>query len=909
MNETSSSLDLSTLWVEYKNPDGRIYYYNAKTRQTTWTKPEGQRVMSQSELDQLLASQSDASKKHVAPIDTDTIEEETESIKNDIIPSSPTNDTSAANYNPYSYPPPTLGMPFGTFPPHLMPHMAQIMQNNFPGFGSIPPPAHLLRFMMPPFLNPTGLTAGKTLETLQTELKKLRVQLKELEGKMEKINNEASVWSEFKNPEGRPYYYNSKTTESTWDKPIVLNDVIDFQNQLEHVNKTIHESEKEAKRLESEQSQLAAVTATTTNASDKQPQQAAATPAFINGFTLEKLDNNEMRRFGESGLGADRNAIDDKSKGKARPVSTKPISGTPWCIVWTSDQQVFFFNPTSRISLWDRPEELKGRMDVDEMIQAALPQDDQTNNNNNRTTATKQKLDSTPDGTEPETKKLKSEPILATNTSNGNDNHDNEAKLVQHTTERLNITQESSYDAETKAAKQRELIPYETRIKQFREMLAEKQVSAFTTWEQEKSKIDHDLRFSLLSAKERKQEFDRYTHERADEERREKEAKIKLKKQEYRDLLIESNVSIKTTFTEFSARHSKDERFRAIEKIRDREAWFHDYMQELKIKEKQGSSRHSDKEKLKKDYFSLLKELKVTRNSSWSDTKHSGEHDSRYRAIESSSRREDWFREYQSKHIDETTTNSNETNEENIERQREKDKQNRIDASIKKRAEEVKEQLSGFQRELDKEREQLKKDKAIENFKALLTDMVRTPDAEWKETKKNLRKDSRWDQDIDRNEKERLFEEHISLLEKKRKTAFHNLLSEHCTLTSSWKDVKKNIKSDPRFEKICSNERKRDLEKEFENYIKDKYQTAKTDFKELLKETKVITYRSLQTIRESEEQNHLRDIEKILQKDKRYLLLDVIPEERSKILMDYLEDIEQRGVPPPPTASVDRRKL
>ncbi|CAF5217733.1 unnamed protein product, partial [Rotaria magnacalcarata] len=63
---------------------------------------------------------------------------------------------------------------------------------------------------------------------------------------------------------------------------------------------------------------------------------------------------------GESGLGTDRNAIDDKSKGKARPISTKPISGTPWCIVWTSDQQVFFFNPTSRISLWDRPEELKG---------------------------------------------------------------------------------------------------------------------------------------------------------------------------------------------------------------------------------------------------------------------------------------------------------------------------------------------------------------------------------------------------------------------------------------------------------------------------------------------------------------------------------------------------------------------
>jgi hypothetical protein len=31
------------------------------------------------------------------------------------------------------------------------------------------------------------------------------------------------------------------------------------------------------------------------------------------------------------------------------------------CIVWTTDQQIFFFNPTSRTSLWDRPEELKGK--------------------------------------------------------------------------------------------------------------------------------------------------------------------------------------------------------------------------------------------------------------------------------------------------------------------------------------------------------------------------------------------------------------------------------------------------------------------------------------------------------------------------------------------------------------------
>ncbi len=43
-----------------------------------------------------------------------------------------------------------------------------------------------------------------------------------------------------------------------------------------------------------------------------------------------------------------------------------------------------------------------GRMDVDEMIRAATPQQD-----NIRSIPIKQKLDSIPDDTEPETKKIK----------------------------------------------------------------------------------------------------------------------------------------------------------------------------------------------------------------------------------------------------------------------------------------------------------------------------------------------------------------------------------------------------------------------------------------------------------------------------------------------------------------------
>lgn len=39
------------------------------------------------------------------------------------------------------------------------------------------------------------------------------------------------------------------------------------------------------------------------------------------------------------------------------------------CVVWTGDGRVFFYNPSQRASLWEKPEELIGRTDVDKMIQ------------------------------------------------------------------------------------------------------------------------------------------------------------------------------------------------------------------------------------------------------------------------------------------------------------------------------------------------------------------------------------------------------------------------------------------------------------------------------------------------------------------------------------------------------------
>ena len=83
----------------------------------------------------------------------------------------------------------------------------------------------------------------------------------------------------------------------------------------------------------------------------------------------------------------------------------------------------------------------------------------------------------------------------------------------------------------------------------------------------------------------------------------------------------------------------------------------------------------------------------------------------------------------------------------------------------------------------------------------------------WRDAKRVLRKDQRWDlvESLEREEKEKLYEDHVAVLNKKKKASFHELLDEcpDMSLTSTWKDVKKNIKSDPRFEKFSSSDRVR----------------------------------------------------------------------------------------------------
>lgn len=58
----------------------------------------------------------------------------------------------------------------------------------------------------------------------------------------------------------------------------------------------------------------------------------------------------------------------EEKKDSSRPISSTPIAGTPWCVVWTGDSKVFFFNPSTKTSVWDRPPDLYNRPDIDMLV-------------------------------------------------------------------------------------------------------------------------------------------------------------------------------------------------------------------------------------------------------------------------------------------------------------------------------------------------------------------------------------------------------------------------------------------------------------------------------------------------------------------------------------------------------------
>jgi len=772
------------------------------------------------------------------------------------------------------------------------------------------------------------------------------------------------AWTEHDAPDGKKYFYNAETQESVWEKPQAL---IDHQNRMDILDQAKQDMPftpaflklgSAAEMAQRENSQKAQSTPESLAA-----QRAKAAAAAVLQKRGMNMQGNEVSPAKEE----EEPPKKEEPKDKSRPVSSTPVSGTPWCVVWTGDGRSFFYNPTTKTSVWEKPAEMVGRSDVAKMLESPESAEEYKRKLAEKSLPVQPAAESG----EPAEKKMK---IDETPVETSRQDADPDITFIKEEKKRVGTGKEAAIEAEVKAARERANVPLEKRMTQFKALLEEKKISAFSTWEKELHKIVFDPRYLLLTSKERKQVFEKYVKERADEERKERKQKAKEIKDKFRELLEESELDSKASYSDFSKENGKDPRFKALEKSRDREDIFKDFLIELRKREK--DEKEEKRKGIKKDFKNMLKECdEIDHHSRWSDIKKMLADDPRYQAVDSSSQREDWFSDYvhdlrdsRSKRRDRSrsrkrskSSGSSKSRSRSDSRDKKKKKkkdrsrsksksrsgsrgrkrdredgetsetekngkhdsgmnggeyggedsdgeaaekkarEERMIASLKKREEEVKEQMAGHLKDRDKERKEHMHSAEVNGFAALLTDLIRTPDYSWKEAKKILKKDSRWESlSLEKPEKERLFDEHMDKLVQKKKDSYHSLIDEikDVALDASFKDVKKQIRDDPRYTKFSSSEKK--CEKEFYNWISDKTKKAREDYKNLLRETKVITYKSLEQIKEKDG-NHMEEIEEILSKDSRYHVLEPLNDDRADILMAYLEELERRGPPPPPT--------
>ncbi|NWU88951.1 TCRGL protein, partial [Upupa epops] len=276
--------------------------------------------------------------------------------------------------------------------------------------------------------------------------------------------------------------------------------------------------------------------------------------------------SSPMESDGEKGHPFKLVTEEDSAASGSKPVASTPVPGSPWCVVWTGDDRVFFFNPAMQLSVWEKPLDLKHRGDINRIIE------DPPHKRKLDAAATDSCVGSYP----------------------GDEGDDLSVRTKRNKTEESQAAEQGK--AETEERKEEPPSPQvspplEERITHFRDMLLERGVSAFSTWEKELHKIVFDPRYLLLNPDERKQIFEQFVKTRVREEYKEKKNKLLLAKEEFKKLLEESKLSPRTTFKEFAEKHGRDQRFRLVQKKKDQEHFFNQFILILKKRDKENRIR------------------------------------------------------------------------------------------------------------------------------------------------------------------------------------------------------------------------------------------------------------------------------------------------------------------------------
>ncbi|KAG1806823.1 Hsp90 protein-domain-containing protein [Suillus plorans] len=453
----------------------------------------------------------------------------------------------------------------------------------------------------------------------------------------------------------------------------------------------------------------------------------------------------------------------------------------------------------------------------------------------------------------------------------------------------------------------------------FKTLLREKDISPLHPWDTSLPLFISDPRYVLLpSVSARRDAFDEYCRDRARELRQQNVKKEKAEanpKEEYERLLSQEVKSTRTSWSDFRRTWKKDRRFYGWGRDdREREKRFKEYLKEL------GEKKRIAAEKAEADFFTLLRESGVVRSDSlWKDVKRKLSHDARYDAVGSSSLREELFQTFLKAHGSSSSHSTSpkvtdETGKHDTEEDAEQKRRDKKEQALKEREQKVRADRSRMDAEIGRSKMGLNLEEGEREFRTLLTDAVRDPQATWESIRPQLQTDPRFNNSpLPVNQQLHLFHTHMSQLQMKHLAGLHSLFQAHAPSLAtpfSALPLESILKSLP-VTKLAFDTR--GLQQEYEKWQRERTYECRKAFDEMLAENSFVEFWGrlgkiggegveggvkADDLGEDEGEGFggkvdmkalaksvdLSDIEKVLKNDKRYIMFEHVAAQRERWL-------------------------
>ncbi|TVU33965.1 hypothetical protein EJB05_15784, partial [Eragrostis curvula] len=418
-------------------------------------------------------------------------------------------------YQPTSVPPPVM-QPWGTAPAQNVPHVTALVQ---PGHQPVSAPPTM------PSVNSSEPSSSDWQEHTATDGKKYYYNKKTRQSSWEKPAelmtpleraDASTEWKEFTTPEGRKYYYNKVTKQSKWSIP----DELKLAREL-------------AEKASNQQSDREA--GTTSGAPVGSASVEPSVPVNQSSSGVGPIASSSLDASTNSvppGAGPSHNV--DNASGSSKATMQNGGPSTPVVPVTSSSE-----------------------------VPSAATDVGISRNNNENTSVTS-----------------------AADTEEGTSAEDlEEAKKTMPVAAKINVT-----PVEEKASEE-EPVVYASKLdakNAFKSLLESVNVESDWTWDQAMRVIINDKRYGALKTLgERKQAFNEYLNQRKKIEAEEKRFKQRKARDDFLAMLEEcKELTSSTRWSKAILMFEEDERFKAVERPREREDLFENYVIELHKKEK-----------------------------------------------------------------------------------------------------------------------------------------------------------------------------------------------------------------------------------------------------------------------------------------------------------------------------------